>query len=381
MLEDARQAGNKAQEANVLNRTSNLLQEEGKFEQAIPLLLQALSITQAMDLKDLTVNIYKSLHRCYLQTDQLQKAYEYSLRASEMDDYLLNETRLKAFDELEIKYQTAEKEKQLALAENENLRKARQLAQSRWVIVMLVFGLFLAALLVRNFQQKKKVAQLIAVHNQMRHEQELQHLHREHELAALQALFAGQEQERRRIANELHDSLGGLLYSMQLQLSKAENPPADLRQTLENAMSENRRISQNLLPATLARLGLNPALREWAEQFEKTHALPVQLDLPGEDLTLPDEVGISLFRIAQELMNNVAKHAGATHLALHLHPGDETLTLLVEDDGAGFDIHQQAAGYLKTVRSRTQLLKGKLHVDSEPGHGTTVIVEIPHPVG
>jgi signal transduction histidine kinase len=168
---------------------------------------------------------------------------------------------------------------------------------------------------------------------------------------------------------------------MQLQLSKAENPPADLRQTLENAIAENRRISQNLLPATLARLGLCAALREWAEQFEKTHVLPVHLDLPGEDLTLPDEVGISLFRIAQELMNNVAKHAGATHLALHLHPGDETLALLVKDDGAGFDIHQQVAGFLKTVRSRTQLLKGKLHVDSEPGHGTTVIVEIQHPVG
>jgi signal transduction histidine kinase len=381
LLEDARQAGNKAQEANVLNRTSNLLREEGKFEQAIPFLQQALTITQALDLNDLTINIYKSLHHCYLQTNQLEKAYEYSLRASEMDDYLLNETRLKAFDELEVKYHTAEKEKQLALAENENLRKARQLAQSRWVIVMLVFGLFLAALLVRNFQQKKKVAQLIAVHNQMRHEQELQHLHREHELVALQALFAGQEQERRRIANELHDSLGGLLYSMQLQLSKAENPPADLRQTLENAIAENRRISQNLLPATLARLGLCAALREWAEQFEKTHVLPVHLDLPGEDLTLPDEVGISLFRIAQELMNNVAKHAGATHLALHLHPGDETLALLVKDDGAGFDIHQQVAGFLKTVRSRTQLLKGKLHVDSEPGHGTTVIVEIQHPVG
>ena len=80
-------------------------------------------------------------------------------------------------------------------------------------------------------------------------------------------------------------------------------------------------------------------------------------------------------------MNNAAKHAGATSLALHLHPGDEALTLLVEDNGIGFDTGDLPSGFLKTVHSRTQLLKGKLHVDSEPGHGTTVIVEIPHPVG
>ncbi|MCF8247794.1 MAG: sensor histidine kinase [Saprospiraceae bacterium] len=381
MLDDARQAGNKAQEANVLNRTSNLLREEGKFEQAMPLLQQALSITQALDLNDLTFNIYKSLHHCYLQTNQLQKAYEYNLRAGEMDDYLLNEQRMNAFDELEVKYQTAEKEKQLVLAENESLLKSRELLKSRWAIALLVIALLIAALLTRHFQQKKKFAQLIAIHNQVRHEQELKQLQQEQESAAVKSLFIGQEQERRRIANELHDSLGGLLYSMQLQLSKTPNSVAALRPILENAIAENRRISQNLLPATLARLGLLPALREWAEQFEKTYTLPVHLDLPENDLPLPDEIATSLFRIAQELMNNAAKHAGASRIALHLHPGDETLSLLVEDNGAGFDPGQQTAGFLKTVNSRTQLLKGKLHVDSQPERGTTVIVEIPFPVG
>lgn len=377
MLDDARQAGNKVQEANVLNRISNLLQEEGKFEQAIPLLQQALSITQALDLNDFTINIYRSLHHSYFQTNQLQKAYEYSLRASEMDDYLLNASRMKAFDELEIKYQIAEKEKQLALAENENLRKSRELLKSRWVIALLVIALLLAALLVRHFQQKKKIAQLMSVHTQVRHEQEIEKLRHEQEAAALASLFIGQEQERRRIANELHDSLGGLLYSMHLQLSKMAGTADSLRPILENAMAENRRISQNLMPATLAHLGLCPALREWTEQFEKMHTLPVHLDLPGETLPLSDEVAISLFRIAQELMNNASKHANASGIALHLYHADEKLTLLVEDDGAGFDTATSPAGFLKTVHSRTQLLKGKLHVDSQPGIGTTVIVEVP----
>lgn len=368
--------GNRAQESNTLMRGSNFFQEKGEFEKAIALKLQALAISHALDLNTYTFELYKSLHRCYFQSGQLAQSYQYALRAQEMEGYILDERRMKAFDEIEVKYRTAEREKQLALIENERLRQSKELLKSRWAIAVLALGLLLAALAARNLQQKKRFAQYVALQNQTRHEGELAQMRKEREAAAMMSLFIGQEQERRRIANDLHDSLGGLLYSMQLQLSKAENPPADLRQTLENAIAENRRISQNLLPVTLARLGLCAALREWASQFEKTQRLPVHLDLPEEALTLPDEVSISLFRIAQELMNNAARHARATEISLHLLPDGDKLTLLVEDNGTGFDPAAQSVGFLKTVHSRTQLLGGSLHVDSQAGRGTTVIVEV-----
>lgn len=357
-------------------RGSNFFQEKGDFEKAIDLKLQALEISQALDLNIYTFELYKSLHRCYHQTGQLAQSYQYALRAQEMENHLLDERRMKAFDEIEVKYQTAKREKQLALAENENLRQSKALLKSRWTIAVLVLGLLLAALAARNLQQKKKFAQFVAIQNQTRHENELIQMRKENEAAAAMSLFIGQEQERRRIANDLHDCLGGLLYSMQLQLSQTGNPPAELRQSLENAIVENRRISQNLMPVTLSRLGLCPALREWSAQFEKTHRLPVHLDLPEQTFPLPDETAISLFRIAQELMNNAARHAHASEISLHLHVEDKTLTLLVEDNGTGFDPEAQAPGFLKTVRSRTQLLGGSLHVDSQSGRGTTVIVEV-----
>lgn len=356
---------------------ATISQDRGRFPEAISLSLKALEISQSLDLNDKTIELFKRLHLSYFQTGEFGKAYEYSLRAAEMERFLLDERRMKAFDELEVKYQTAEREKQLALAENENLRQSEALFKSRWAIAALVLGLLLSIFIARNFQQKKQFAQYIAQQNQVRHEQELVQLRKESEAAAAMSLFIGQEQERRRIANDLHDSLGGLLYAMQLQLSQTENPPAGLRQSLENAIAENRRIGQNLMPATLTRLGLCPALREWSAQFEKAHRLPVHLDLPAENLSLPDETAISLFRIAQELMNNTARHARASEISLHLLAEDPALTLLVEDNGTGFDPAAQAPSFLKTVRSRTQLLGGTLQVDSQPGRGTTVMVEVP----
>lgn len=350
--------------------------EEGRYREAISGLRQALAIAHRHDLNPKIQSFYQALADCYRYTGLVRKALEYQERAYLIERHIFSEERLHSIDELEIRYQTAETEKQLALAENENLHKARQLLQLRWAITLLAAGLLFAVLLLLLFRQQKKVARLMAARERTEHELALTILQAEKEFAALQALFAGQEQERRRIANDLHDSLGGLLYATRLQLSGGHSDKARL--TLETAMAENRRISQDLLPPALARLGLFAALREWRGQFEQTFGLPLRPELPGQEPALPDDTAAALFRIAQELTTNAAKHAaGAEWVSVRVVADNERLMLRVEDNGAGFEPSALPETAFKTVRSRVRLLGGQLRVDSVPGKGTAVQVEVP----
>ncbi|HRD81395.1 MAG TPA: histidine kinase [Saprospiraceae bacterium] len=356
---------------------AHIQQDQSRFEEAAHHLLQALDITHSLDWNERTTDLYSFLSRCHAQSGQWRQAHEYARRAADMKSYLLNENRLQALHELQIQYHTAETEKELALAENENLLREKQLSKSYGAIAALGLGLLLASLLAWNFRQKKIMAQLLTDQNLAKHEQELRQLAQEREAAALMSLFIGQEQERRRVANELHDSLGGLLYAMQLQLSEPNATGVDWQHLLQQAIAENRRISQNLMPPTLSRLGLCPALREWKTQFEQTWSLPLHLDLPESEIKLPDAVSVAVFRMAQELIINAAKHAQASRIALHLHPAPGSLTLMVEDDGQGFDATALPPGFLKTVYSRAHIIGATVHIDSSPGRGATFILEIP----
>ncbi len=117
-------------------------------------------------------------------------------------------------------------------------------------------------------------------------------------------------------------------------------------------------------------------MREWREQFEQTFGLQAEFDLPEQELSLPDETAVSLFRIAQELMTNAAKHARAAHVSLRLSALDNKLRLIVQDDGIGFDPARLPDSAFKTVRSRVLLIGGRLVVESAPGKGAVVGVEI-----
>jgi signal transduction histidine kinase len=352
--------------------------ENGRYREALPGFERALAIAQRHELNPKIQSFYQALSDCYRYTGQMRKALEYQERAYLMERHIFNEERLRSIDELEIRYQTTETEKRLALAENENLLKARQLLQHRWALTLLTAGLLFAILVILLYRQQKKATRLLALQEQAQHQYTLRQLQQEKEFDSLQALFKGQEHERRRIAHDLHDSLGGILYALGLQLSsQTAEALSKARNILDTAIAENHRISQDLVPAALARLGPIAALREWKAQFEKMYELPAQLDLPENLARLPEHIETNLFRIAQELMLNTAKHAYASRLAVHLIPGDRMLTLIVEDDGTGFDVARQSPGFLKTVYSRTQLIRGQIQIDSAPGKGTAVMVEIP----
>ena len=198
-----------------------------------------------------------------------------------------------------------------------------------------------------------------------------------------------EEEERRRIGRELHDEAGQCLLLLRLQLEMIQREaPAGLHKRLEEArgvaertVAELRRIVAALSPAVLESLGLARALRQLMARFRKMHPADVHLRISVPSEPLPIQTQEVIYRIAQECLQNIARHSGATHVNLSLKAADKNVRLSVSDNGAGFSA-ETASGKpmsfgLAGMRERAALLGGTLAVRSAPGKGATVALQLP----
>lgn len=202
------------------------------------------------------------------------------------------------------------------------------------------------------------------------------------------------ENERARVANDLHDELGPLLSAIKFKLSSIETHlPEDelvMQQTSEHIVdiiSRMREISNDLMPNTLIRKGLVYAIDEFIGKLgngsthgETIHGLTISFnhhDIPE----LPKNMAINIYRIVQEIIHNTIKHANASLLRINLHINDKKLVLLTEDNGTGFDYNdadKASAGFgLRNLVSRTEIMGGDLYIETKKGKGTMYTIEIP----
>ncbi len=195
------------------------------------------------------------------------------------------------------------------------------------------------------------------------------------------------ENERKRIANDLHDSLGPLLSAVKLNISSVEiQQPEDrivLDKTagyLDEIIGSMRRISHDLLPSTLERKGLLEAIREFINQVNTRQTVNIQLYIVKE-ISVPKEKEIHLFRMIQEIVHNTIKHAQARNLQIGFSEEDGHVLCLTKDDGQGFDKEKAMAGSqglgLRSLESRCEILNGIMTLDSMPGAGTNYFIKIP----
>ncbi len=222
-------------------------------------------------------------------------------------------------------------------------------------------------------------------------------LSRERELEMLSgARVKAQEEERRRIAREIHDSLGQMLTAIKfnveiledatnLQAEEDRKRITEIKSLLDNAMAEAREISYNLMPSVLVDFGLVPAVQFLVEQFSKSSHLNVHIHVSGVENRLDPSIEVGLYRIAQEALTNITKHAEATTVNIQLLGDSKSIRLTVEDDGKGFLINrleprkdQRHGMGLVSMRERAASFNGLFMLDSRPGRGTEIIVEIPH---
>lgn len=205
---------------------------------------------------------------------------------------------------------------------------------------------------------------------------------------ALRRVVAGQELERRRLARELHDETGQALTSILLGLRSVDEAGSsddirsavgDLRELVVATLQDVRRLAVQLRPKALDDFGLVPALERLVQTFSETSGIEVDVEARLGEKRLPSEVETTLYRIVQEALTNVVKHAEATKVSILLIRRDASVNAVIEDNGRGFDLDEPTPDSLglEGMRERVELHDGRLTVETSPGAGTTLAVEVP----
>jgi signal transduction histidine kinase/ligand-binding sensor domain-containing protein len=206
----------------------------------------------------------------------------------------------------------------------------------------------------------------------------------------LETMVATQENERKRIAFDLHDDIGTRLSALRLFISSMQNninrrnyPQASHISTnavdlIEETIKQIREMLLNLSPSILDEFGYTTAVETLVNKINLARSIQFNLVIFGLDRRLPKHYELALYRITQELINNVIKHSEAKNVSMQIGFRDQLIILMIEDDGKGFDMSLSQAGYgLKNLQARTKLLGGSIHIDSTLSKGTSVLIEIP----
>ncbi|GAB3357203.1 hypothetical protein GCM10027566_20800 [Arachidicoccus ginsenosidivorans] len=291
-------------------------------------------------------------------------------------------------NEIENKYQNKQKaDSILVLTKNSQMQLLalhKKESQNIFIIIATCLLLLTGLLFYRNLRHKHL---LLKKSEEFQHQQILQ-LEQERQLIAAQSLMKGQEQERSRLARDLHDGVGGLLSGVKLRLSSMkgnfylpEESAISLQGIigqLDNSIQELRRVSHNMMPEALIKYGLKEALENYTDYIQSSGALQIQLQLYGLEHRLNQDTEIILYRIVQELLTNVIKHAQATNVLLQFIRNNDRFTLTVEDNGKGFDKDPEGAkngAGLSNINARVAYLNGNMDINTAPGKGCSITIE------
>ncbi|MFY8109623.1 MAG: tetratricopeptide repeat-containing sensor histidine kinase [Bacteroidia bacterium] len=358
-----------------------LYTDKKNFTKSIYHLKKAQEIATAQELPSTLIPVYKHLGDYYVETGNAQKAKESYDNYTYLKDSLFNSKLAEQFSEMQTKYETTEKENQNQILQKENEINQVQLNRSRtiqWILfVGILFISLIFYLIYSNYKikQKQKLNETLLAQEQIR----------------AKAVLEAEEKERLRIARDLHDGLGQRLSAAKLNISglhqtiQTDNDKQELFltnaiQLLDESVKDVRSISHNLLANGLIKSGLVSAVREFINQINSTNSLRINIETVGlEDRLNPIQENV-LYRVLQEVVNNIIKHAQANEVNIQFIRHENELNLLIEDNGIGFNLTEafdKGGIGLKNIQSRIEYINGKVDFDSFPNKGTTVNIEIP----
>jgi signal transduction histidine kinase len=379
---------------DVLTNIGYLLEDQGQFREAIKRYKEAEHLAERIHARYSKMYLYSALSSAYGSLKDYKTALEYAQRYDGLRDSLFSEDKNKQLLELEAKYETGKKAQQIKLLEKDRLLQKeqyrRRITERNWLLLLAAVSLAMGGAILLVYRQKLRIAKTLSAQQEVINRNRINELMQEQEVKVLNAMIEGQEHERNRIAEELHDNLGSLLSTIKLHFSSIETKLQSIEEKgkaqydaasvlLDEAVQEVRRISHNMASGIVSRFGIVAALEELQIAIQSTSKIDFTLDIHGMDRRLDGLLEINLFRIIQELVTNAIRHADARDIRLQLigHPGEIILT--VEDNGKGIDEEAKKKGGLglNNVRLRVEKFKGILTLDSMPGKGTIAIVEIP----
>jgi two-component system, NarL family, sensor kinase len=320
------------------------------------------------------------------RSNQFELAYGLGQQSYDLTIGLLSEENQKHLNALDAKYQAQQRETKIKDLEKENeLQKRRGQLIVAMVIILVLVVIVLTSIII-IYRNRHKISARDAIIQKER----IKQLERERKLVATQSVLDGEEAERRRLARDLHDGLGGLLSGIKFTLNNMKGNQVITEEGVQNfsnalnlldqSIVELRRVAHSMMPESLLKFGLKDSLDDFCSSISKSQACKIAYSFYGPGEGLPQNIEIAMYRIAQELINNTIKHAGASEIEVQIVRDDERICLSVNDNGVGFDVTLLNANKgigLRGIKARAESVGGRCDINSTVGSGTEILVEIP----
>jgi signal transduction histidine kinase len=365
--------------ANTLHTKGVAVYKLKQYDQSIKCFQEALKIGISINILDGVQYLYESMAQTYSADKDYKNALNYYLKYMTVKDSVSNTQKSKELNEIETKYQTEKKQNEIIkLLTQKHEKNLLLYTLSGLILVLSILGYFI----MKNTRNKK----LIAEQNLEIKEQHILELEKERQLIATKSVLKGEESERSRMARDLHDGLGGLLSGVKINLSSMKGnsiiSSANIEifdqaiRLLDNSIVELRRVAHSLMPETLNQYGLKTAFNDYIADL-RTDNVNVTFRFSGEDTRYNSQLELTLYRIAQELLNNALKHSDAKNIDLQLITETNRVCIQVLDDGKGFIVSERSGNGkgLMSIRDRVTVSGGRFDIESSPGHGTEATVE------
>ena len=359
-------------------------QHTGNYNTALAYYLSAYQTVDSLDIIEGYSDLLSSLSITYNYLGEQEKSIQLATRFRKTRRDI--EEKLNRFNNLERE-----------VLEEQNKNKLLEIEADRQEIAIyaLIAGIILITLLFftifRISQLRKR--NIINLQNEAIQKQQIERLIKEKEIEAMNAMVEGQENERLRIARDLHDRLGATLSIVKMHFKSVEESIEVLKEKnikqykeanhlLDEACDQVRQIAHDMASGVLIKFGLVAAVRALKETVETAGKLKINLIDIGLEERLTYEYEINIYRIVQELLTNTLKHAQAKEMSLQLFRKENSLSIVVEDDGIGFDIEEATSDSfkgigLKNIESRVYKFDGEISIDSGKGAGTTITIDLP----
>jgi len=374
--------GNQKELAIVYDQLAELEQSRGDYPVAKQYAEQALENALSVNSKDEIAKVYKRLSALEKQLGEFEVALAYFELHKVYGDSLLNEKNLEILERLETQFETEQKEKQLAKQDlklaNQDLELANQeasLQRQRIQMGSLGGGMILLVLLGLIYYNQSRNRQKRILQEAVITEQE----------RGLEAVFVATEDERKRIAKDLHDGVGQQLTALKRgfeELSKElvmeqQEQVNRLQGLLDETAHDTREISHRMMPRALTELGLVPAIEDTLNKALPPSSIQFEFEYFNLETRYDERKEVAVFRILQELVNNIIKHSGANHVNVQLYQSQRNLILVVEDNGQGMRKASADGIGILNIKNRINTLHGRVNLEATEDSGTTATVSVP----
>lgn len=352
---------------------------QNQHQEALEHFTKSLNILQNNQISDpfLETSLFDYLSDTYTRLGNYPAALEYRNQHALLQDSLYTLSMNAATYKYSYEEERRKNDKIISEAKVEKMQLFYTLSG---IIALLLFSAGFALMIFRHRQRKAAM------------DREIDDLLRDQEVTATYARIEGQDEERRRVAQELHDGLGSMLSTVKLYFSAIDSKIDVMRlesreqyskvnQLLDEACEEVRRVAHEMHSGTLKKFGLKTQLEDLAETINNSKQVKVELVTHKLDGRLDTQLEVNIYRIIQELIGNALKHAKASKLTIQLNRFEDIIHILVEDNGVGFkeSAAMEKGGLgLSGIQARVKALDGMVNIDSAPGRGTTVSIDIPY---